>query len=133
MGKERETFTISELALQLDISPSTIRFFEEKRLLSPKRTSGNQRLYTTHERGRLKLIIRGKHFGASLDEIAEMVGLADMEIKENEQIDRSLYYIDKKFQEVQHKKEEIVLFENDLLSLKEKLLSHRKELKKRKR
>ncbi|MBN1534274.1 MAG: MerR family transcriptional regulator [Spirochaetes bacterium] len=129
MRRQRETFTISELALQLDISPSTIRFYEEKGLLSPDRTGGNHRVYTTKDRGRLKLILRGKHFGATLDEIAEMVGMADSDITEIEQIDKSLFYIEKKFQEIDQKKKEIDLFERDLGALKKKLQGRKRDLK----
>ena len=128
MSKRKELFTISELAEQLDISPSTIRFYEEKKLLSPERTSGNQRIYTTKDRGRLKLILRGKHFGASLDEIAEMVGLAASEITEIEQIEKSFFYLDKKLREIEEKKREIDLFKKDLLTLKKKLKDRKTEL-----
>jgi len=121
---EKETFTISELAAELEISPSTIRFYEEKGLISPARTGGNQRFYTHRERGRLKLILRGKRFGATLDEIAEMVGLADAEYNEIQQIEKSLYYIEKKYTEIQEHKKEIKLFEKDLLALK-KMLNNR--------
>lgn len=132
MTPEQETFTISELAVQLDISTSTIRFYEEKGLLSPRRTDGNHRVYTAKDRGRLKLILRGKHFGASLDEIAEMVGMADGDMDEVHQIDRSLYYVEKKFLEIERKKQEIDLFERDLSALKEKLLGRKGELETKK-
>ena len=117
----RDTYTISELAAELEISTSTIRFYEEKGLLSPARTRGNQRFYTHRERGRLKLILRGKRFGASLDEIAEMVGMADADYNERRQIEKSLYYLEKKYNEIQEHKKEIRLFEKDLLSLKKML------------
>lgn len=119
---DKETFTISELATELEISTSTIRFYEEKGLLSPGRTGGNQRVYTHRERARLKLILRGKRFGATLDEIAEMIGMADADINEKKQIEKSLYYLERKYSEIQDHKKEIKLFEDDLLSLKKKLL-----------
>ena len=119
---DKETFTISELAAELEISTSTIRFYEEKGLLSPERTRGNQRVYTHRERARIKLILRGKRFGATLEEIAEMIGMADANINEKKQIEKSLYYVDKKYLEIQDHKKEIKLFEDDLLLLKKKLL-----------
>lgn len=124
----KETYTISELASELEISSSTIRFYEEKGLLSPERTQGNQRVYSHRERGRLKLILRGKRFGATLDEIAEMVGMADADYNEKEQIEKSLYYLEKKYNEIQEHKKEIRLFEKDLLSLKKMLLERLNEL-----
>jgi DNA-binding transcriptional MerR regulator len=119
---KKDNFTISELAAELEISASTIRFYEDKGLLSPARTQGNQRIYTHRERGRLKLILRGKRFGATLEEIAEMIGMADTDFNEKVQIDKSLYYLDKKYQEIQNHKKEIKLFENDLMLLKKKLI-----------
>ena len=123
-----EKYTISELAAEFDISPSTIRFYEEKGLLVPERSQGNQRVYSQKHRGRLKLILRGKRFGATLDEIAEMIGMADADVSEIEQIEKSLYYINKKYDEIQIHKNEIKLFEKDLLALKEKLLNRKGEL-----
>ena len=117
----KDTFTISDLASQLDISPSTIRFYEDKGLISPGRTPGNQRVYTKKDRARLKLILRGKYFGATLEEISEMIGLADADMNEASQIERSLKFIDIKFQETQEKRKELELFEEDLLALKQNL------------
>jgi len=125
---QQETFSISELAAELDISPSAIRFYEEKGLISPSRTSGNQRLYTKHDRGRLKLILRGKRFGASLAEIAEMVGPAENEISEKQQIEKSMYYIDRRFEELQEQKKEILIYEEDLIALKRKLRERLKSI-----
>ena len=63
---------------------------------------------------RLKLILRGKRFGASLDEIAEMIGMADVDINEKKQIETSLFYLEKKFSELENHKKELKLFEKDL-------------------
>lgn len=124
-----EIFTISELAAELDLSPSAIRFYEEKGLILPRRSGGNQRMYTKKDRARLKLILRGKRFGASLEEIAEMIGPAHGAINEKRQIERSLYYIDKRYKELQEQKKEIIVYEKELLALKKKLLGRIKELK----
>lgn len=121
MSSEKDIFTISELAAQLDISPSSIRFYEDKGLIKPKRTKGNQRIYTLKNRARLKLILRGKRFGASLDDIAEIIGAENSEFTEVKQIKNSLKYIDMKFAEIEKHQEEIVLFKQDLEALKEKL------------
>jgi len=125
---KKETFTISELASDLDISPSSIRFYEDKGLLSPQRSSGNQRIYSIRDRVRLKLILRGKRFGASLDEIAEMIGMADVDINEKKQIETSLYYLQKKFSELENHKKELKLFERDIAELKKKLTERLNQL-----
>ncbi|HOO71241.1 MAG TPA: MerR family transcriptional regulator [Spirochaetota bacterium] len=124
-----ETFTISDLAAQLEMSPSTIRFYEDKGLISPLRSSGNQRIYTKKDRARLKLIMRGKRFGASLQEIAEMIGMADGEINEVSQIEISLSYIENKFREIEEHSKELKLLEEDLQNLKSLLTKRLKNLK----
>ncbi len=127
---KNDSYSISELASELDISPSSIRFYEEKGLLCPQRSTGNQRIYTHKERGRLKLILRGKRFGASLEEISEMIGMADVDINEKKQIETSLFYLEKKFAELENHKKEIKLLEKDLVELKKKLLERLNHLKK---
>ena len=121
MSSEKDIFTISELAAQLDISPSSIRFYEDKGLIKPQRTKGNQRKYTLKNRARLKLILRGKRFGASLDDIAEIIGAENSEYTEVKQIKNSLKFIDSKFAEIETHQEEILLFKKDLESLKSML------------
>lgn len=132
LKQSQETFLISELAAQLDMSPHTIRFYEEKGLISPGRTPGNQRVYTAKDRARLKLILRGKRFGFSLDEIAEMIGMADIAVNELRQIDKSLAYGTEKLKEIRKRKEDLELLEKDLMSIRDNLLKRRKELQKNK-
>ncbi|MBI4962199.1 MAG: MerR family DNA-binding transcriptional regulator [Desulfomonile tiedjei] len=123
-----ELYSISELAAEFDISPRSIRFYEEKGLVSPQRTRGNQRIYTRRDRARLKLVLRGKRFGYSLDEIAEMIGMTDADISEVTQIQRSLAYGEKKLKEIRERIEELELLEQDMLSVREKLLKRLHEL-----
>ncbi len=125
---EKNHYSISELAAALEISPSTIRFYEDKKLIAPERTSGNQRIYSRKDRARLKLILRGKRFGFSLDEIAEIIGLADMEVNETSQIERSLGYTDKRIEEISIRLNELDLLEEDMLAMKDKLLKRLEEL-----
>ena len=115
-------YTISELAGELDISTRTIRFYEEKGLINPRRSPGNQRLYSRRDRARLKLILRGKRFGYSLEQIAEMIGMAEVDLDEAEQIRRSLAYGEEKLGEIHQRIEELRLLEQDILAVKDKLL-----------
>jgi DNA-binding transcriptional MerR regulator len=123
-----ETYSISELAEELGINPSTIRYYEQKGLIMPGRTAGNQRVYTARDRARLKLILRGKRFNATLDQIGEMIGLADRKMNEKNQIETSLWYIDRRMEDIVKQKNELALFESDLLSLRRKLLRRKREL-----
>ncbi|MDQ7783466.1 MAG: MerR family DNA-binding transcriptional regulator [Desulfomonilaceae bacterium] len=123
-------YSISELAGEFDISPRTIRFYEEKLLLSPKRSKGNYRIYTRRDRARLKLILRGKRFGYSLEEIAEMIGMTDVNMSEITQIERSLAFGEKKLAEIRERIEELKLLEQDLLNVEQRLVRRLTELKK---
>ncbi len=127
--KKKFTHTISQIADELDISTRTIRFYEEKGLIIPKRTSGNQRIYTARNKARLKLILRGKRFGFSLDEISDMIGMASIDTNEIEQIEKSLKFGDTKLKEIQERKNELTLLEQDLFATKQKLTQRLNELK----
>ena len=122
-------YIISDLATEFDISSRTIRFYEEKGLISPQRTKGNQRIYDKRDRARLKLILRGKRFGYSLDEIAEMIGMTDLNMSEVEQIEKSLDYAKKKLAEIRDRIKDLELLEEDLLSVKAKFYKRLDQLK----
>jgi len=68
------TYSISDLASEFDVTTRTIRFYEEKGLLSPRR-DGTRRIYSPADRTRLRLILRGKRLGLSLDESADIIRL----------------------------------------------------------
>ncbi|MFN7726508.1 MAG: MerR family transcriptional regulator [Rubrivivax sp.] len=70
------TYTITELALEFDITPRAIRFYEDVGLLTPAR-AGRNRVYTHRDRTRLKLTLRGKRLGLSLHEIKQLVDMYD--------------------------------------------------------
>jgi DNA-binding transcriptional MerR regulator len=73
-AREVKTFTITELAQEFDITPRAIRFYEDVGLLTPAR-AGRNRVYTQRERTRLKLTLRGKRLGLSLQEVRHLVDL----------------------------------------------------------
>ncbi|BEQ14086.1 MerR family transcriptional regulator [Desulfoferula mesophila] len=122
------TWTIAELARELEISTRTIRFYEEKGLITPERTSGNRRVYSKRDRARLKLILRGKRFGYSLEEIGEMIGMGAVDLAEAEQIRRSLAYGDKKLGEIRQRIEELRMLAGDIETMRAKLLAKLREL-----
>jgi DNA-binding transcriptional MerR regulator len=72
-----EPYTIGDLSREFDVTPRTIRFYEDEGLLSPAR-HGRNRVYGPRERIRLKLILRGKRLGFSLGDIREMINLYDL-------------------------------------------------------
>ena len=70
------TYSISDLARELDITTRAIRFYEEQQMLSPERR-GQERIYTAKDKVTLKLILRGKRIGFSLAECKELIELYD--------------------------------------------------------
>ena len=71
-----KSFTITELAAEFDVTPRAIRFYEDVGLLEPGR-AGRNRVYSQRERTRLKLTLRGKRLGLSLQEIKQLVDMYD--------------------------------------------------------
>ena len=71
-----KTYTISELASEFDVTTRSIRFYEDQELLHPGRR-GQTRVYSSKDRVRLKLTLRGKRLGFSLAEIRELFELLD--------------------------------------------------------
>ncbi len=70
------TMTIRQMCDQYEVTPRALRFYEAKELLSPIR-QGTRRLFTKGDRARLTLILRGKRFGFSLEEIRQLLDLWD--------------------------------------------------------
>ena len=73
-----KTYTISELAREFEVTPRALRFYEDKDLLHPTR-DGLNRVYSTRDRARLKLILQGKSVGFSLSDIREILDLYTLE------------------------------------------------------
>lgn len=69
-----ETYSISDLSREFEITTRTIRHYEEKGLLSPQR-QGQTRIYNRRDRTRLKLILRGSRLGFSLDDTRQILDL----------------------------------------------------------
>ena len=76
MTDTADTLTIREMCDAFDVSPRTLRFYEAKELLCPIRL-GTRRLFTKQDRARLRLILRGKRFGFSLEEIRQLLDMYD--------------------------------------------------------
>jgi DNA-binding transcriptional MerR regulator len=68
------TWTITELAHEFDITPRAIRFYEDVGILAPSR-DGRNRVYDHRDRTRIKLTLRGKRLGLSLQEIKQLVDM----------------------------------------------------------
>ncbi|AGT07739.1 MerR family transcriptional regulator [Paracoccus aminophilus] len=75
-----DLMTIREMSETFGVTPRALRFYEAGALISPLR-KGQMRLYSRSDRARLKLILRGKRFGFSLDQIREILELYNPEDK----------------------------------------------------
>ena len=83
-----DLMTIRVMCDTFDVTPRTLRFYEAKELLSPIR-EGQKRLFTKRDRVRLKLILRGKRFGFSLEDIRQLLDLYDMAGLRHTQVQRT--------------------------------------------
>jgi DNA-binding transcriptional MerR regulator len=83
-----KNLTIREMCTTFNVTPRTLRFYEAKELLFPTR-EGQKRLFTKRDRARLKLILRGKRFGFSLEEIRQLLNLYHMGDQQQTQFART--------------------------------------------
>jgi DNA-binding transcriptional MerR regulator len=84
-----DTLTIREMCDLFEVTPRTLRFYEAKELLFPHR-DGQRRLFTRRDQARLKLILRGKRFGFSLEEIRQLLDLYYVGDQQATQLTRTL-------------------------------------------
>jgi len=80
--------TIRAMCDTFDVTPRTLRFYEQKELLFPQR-DGTRRLFTRRDRARLTLILRGKRFGFSLEEIRQLLDMYDRNGTQEPQLQRT--------------------------------------------
>ena len=78
-------YTVTELAKELGMTARAIRFYEDKGLITPQR-AGTTRVYSTRDRARMILILRGKRLGFSLSTIKEYLDLYDTDITQHAQL-----------------------------------------------
>lgn len=76
-ASRQASFTIGDLSREFGVTLRTLRFYEDKGLISPRR-QGQARIYSRRDRARLKLILHGKRVGFSLAEISQMLDLYDL-------------------------------------------------------
>jgi DNA-binding transcriptional MerR regulator len=98
--------TIRQMCDAFDVTPRTLRFYEAKELLFPQR-DGAKRLYSRRDRARLKLILRGKRFGFSLEEIRQLLGLYAMGDGQRTQLERTYQLAEKHLAEMQAQRAEL--------------------------
>ncbi|MEW9920850.1 MerR family DNA-binding transcriptional regulator [Marimonas sp. MJW-29] len=112
-----DTMTIREMCDAFDVTPRTLRFYEAKELLFPIR-EGQKRLFTKRDRARLKLILRGKRFGFSLEEIRQLLDLYHMGDQQQTQIMRAYDVARERLADLENQRAEL---DQAIADLKEQL------------
>ena len=110
--------SIKVIAKEYEVSTRTLRYYEELGILNAHRLNSGIRYYSKKEEAKIKLILRGKKYGFTLDEIKEMVLLFDLDRTGKKQLERTIEYgqqklkeIDSKIAELQQIRKEIVQVE----------------------
>jgi DNA-binding transcriptional MerR regulator len=116
-----KTYSISDLAAEFNITTRTIRFYEEKNLLNPRR-EGTRRIYSPADRTRLRLILRGKRLGLSLDESAEIVLMYGSPVNNRKQLEKLVSRIQEKRGELKRQQADLEFMLLDLKGAEEKCL-----------
>ena len=101
-------FSISELAREFEVTTRAIRFYEDEKLLTPGR-NGRQRVYSARDRVRLKLILRGRRLGFSLNEVREIIDMYDLDSGEAGQLRYFLEQINHRRKSLQQQRDDIDL------------------------
>ena len=109
----KKTYSISELATEFSVTPRTIRFYEEKGYLNPSR-DGTRRIYSPAQRTQLRLMLRGKRLGLTLDETAEMINMYGSPQGNRQQLEKFLLRIAEKRAELERKQRDLKVMLSDL-------------------
>lgn len=116
-------YTIGELAAELGVTTRTIRFYESKGLISPARR-GIARSYARRDRARLKLILRGKNLGFSLEEIAQYLKLYDADPAQIAQTQMLLTRVEQTIEDLQVKRADLDRTLKELRDIRAGCLEH---------
>ncbi|MDO6726401.1 MerR family DNA-binding transcriptional regulator [Cognatishimia sp. 1_MG-2023] len=112
-----DQMTIRQMCDSFGVTPRTLRFYESKELLFPIR-DGQKRLFTRRDRARLKLILRGKRFGFSLEEIRQLLNLYDMGDQQQTQLTQTYAVAQERLADLERQREEL---DDAIMDLKEQL------------
>ena len=112
-------YSIRELSQEFDVTTRTLRFYEEKGLLSPAR-SGQNRTYSATDRARLILILRGKTLGLSLEQSTDLIAMYDPASNNKRQLETLIEKIQSRRHQLEAQKHELERMIVDLESWEER-------------
>lgn len=121
------SFSITDLAREFDVTTRTIRFYEDEGLIAPARR-GQTRIFSARDRVRLRLILRGKRLGFSLDEIREIIDLYDAEPGEEGQLRHFLAKIGERRAALEQQRADIAETLGELAEVERRCLEQLKSL-----
>ena len=107
------TYSISDLSREFGVTTRTIRYYEDQGLLNPTR-AGVNRVFSSRDRVRLKLALRGKRLGFSLAEIRELFELYDVSRDERRQLEQFLERLERRRALLVQQREDIEVMLNDI-------------------
>lgn len=113
MSTTTRTYSITELAREFGVTTRTIRHYEEQGLLNPRR-EGTSRIFSNRDRVRLKLALRGKRLGFSLNEIRELFELYDLARDERKQLEQFLAKLERRRALLEQQREDIEVMLNEV-------------------
>ena len=125
-------YSIRELSQEFDVTTRTLRFYEEKGLLSPAR-SGQNRAYSAADRARLILILRGKTLGLSLTQSADLIAMYDPASNNKKQLETLIEKIQSRRHQLQTQKQELERMIIDLEAWEERSRAATKDKEKTKK
>ncbi|GAA6153755.1 MerR family transcriptional regulator [Pseudoteredinibacter isoporae] len=128
MEQKNKTYSISELAKEFDITTRAIRFYEDKGLLNPGRR-GQTRIYAPADRTKLKLILRGKRLGLTLDESRDIIGMYNPGQSNEDQLQTLLAKIRERKSYLQQQLHDIEVMMLDLQESENRALEALEQLK----
>ena len=110
---KKETTNISEICKKFNVTPRTLRFYESKELLFPIRI-GQKRIFTRRDQARLKLILQGKRFGFSLEDIRQLLNLYDIGDQQTTQLAKTYKLAAQRLEIMELQRDELTLAIDDL-------------------
>jgi len=108
-----ETYTISDLVREFGVTARTLRHYEDEGLLTPGRKSG-ARVFSNRDRARLKLALRGKRLGFTLQQIRELFALYDSAGDEAAQLEQFLIKLDKHRSDLEAQRADVEIMLNEI-------------------
>ncbi|MCV2876416.1 MerR family DNA-binding transcriptional regulator [Rhodobacteraceae bacterium XHP0102] len=124
---QTETLTIGEMCEKFQVTARSLRFYESKELLAPLRV-GQKRYYARSDQARLTLILQGKRFGFTLEQMRQLLDLYALGDNQVTQLQRSLEVGRERLHDMQEQYTELGQAITDLkeqIAVVEKMLTDR--------